>query len=933
LRTKIRLQRSIRAISPVISVLLMIAIAVAAALVAYAWVMGYIGGTTTKAGKAILIQSQAPGTSGIDLYVQNVGQSSVTFDPSGSVYIDDELQDTGVTFDKTTLAPGETAWIQTSHPWAQSFKAKIVTTDGTFTEKTGYYENTGTSVTYSVEFILGQGGLTMAPTEGFHSYGGNIAISATPDTGYDFAQWIATGPITFANSHSASTTATINGDGSITATFSSSGASQFTVYFEQSGAGAAPTVDYQIDGGSVIQGTVPFSVSVDDGSEISYTYQATVAGGAGTQYVRTSVSPDSPQTVTGTLTITGNYATQYYLTVTSAYGSPTGQGWYDSGSTASSSVSSPASGGAGTQYVATGYTGTGSAPSGSGASVSFPITAPSSVTWNWQTQYYLTVTSAYGTAGGAGWYNSGATAYATVTPLTVAGPTDTQYVFTQWSDDASGTTSPSNGITMNAPKTATANWKTQYQVHYAASPAAGGSTTPSAATWYDAASSGNSILATENSGYTFSSWSSSTVDIVIADEGSSSTTATINGPGTITANFAAGLDHFIITGYPSSVDSGASFGGVIVTAYDASDNVITGYTGQVYFTSSDGSATLPYTASSKYTFVVGDGGSHTFGGFALSATPSQTITVTDGTVSATSNQIIVLIGASWPQYDTSITPTLTVKETSGSFTYTITRESGNGRNLGWAAIQIPAGFTGISVSSISASYGRTWDYVVSGNTIIVHAHSSGDELSSNGHHVDVVFSMTAPSSTGTYTITSTVYQNRDGSGDRGDLQGSDPTVRVVTAIQTVTIYPGSVVYNQGSEYSGAIGDMQSDDGTYYVAQSASSSGYRIEYYGVFTTTIPAGDIIQMTVTLNGHYSSTRDQTIYLRDFTHSSWDSIDTQNSIGGTDVTRTTTLTSGFSDYVNSQQIWIRIRTDSTSSAFRHYNDYFKIEIQYIIP
>ena len=37
----------------------MIAIAVVASLVVYAWVMGYIGGTTTKAGYAINIQSFA----------------------------------------------------------------------------------------------------------------------------------------------------------------------------------------------------------------------------------------------------------------------------------------------------------------------------------------------------------------------------------------------------------------------------------------------------------------------------------------------------------------------------------------------------------------------------------------------------------------------------------------------------------------------------------------------------------------------------------------------------------------------------------------------------------------------------------------------------------------------------------------------------------
>ena len=87
--TKIR--RNIKAISPVISVLLMIAIAVVAALVAYAWVMGYLNFQQSNTGKSINIQSYAPGPQGMNVYVQNVGQGMVDLNPSGAVYINDEL--------------------------------------------------------------------------------------------------------------------------------------------------------------------------------------------------------------------------------------------------------------------------------------------------------------------------------------------------------------------------------------------------------------------------------------------------------------------------------------------------------------------------------------------------------------------------------------------------------------------------------------------------------------------------------------------------------------------------------------------------------------------------------------------------------------------------------------------------------------------------
>jgi flagellin-like protein len=54
-----KIRKNVKAVSPVISVLLMIVVAVAASLVTYAWVMGYLGFTTNKVGKAIMIQSVA----------------------------------------------------------------------------------------------------------------------------------------------------------------------------------------------------------------------------------------------------------------------------------------------------------------------------------------------------------------------------------------------------------------------------------------------------------------------------------------------------------------------------------------------------------------------------------------------------------------------------------------------------------------------------------------------------------------------------------------------------------------------------------------------------------------------------------------------------------------------------------------------------------
>jgi hypothetical protein len=74
---------------------------------------------------------------------------------------------------------------------------------------------------------------------------------------------------------------------------------------------------------------------------------------------------------------------------------------------------------------------------------------------------------------------------------------------------------------------------------------------------------------------------------------------------------------------PTTATAGTSFS-VTVTARDTFNNVATGYTGTVRFTSSDGAALLP----ADYTFLAGDAGSATFS-VQLRTAGSRTVTVTD----------------------------------------------------------------------------------------------------------------------------------------------------------------------------------------------------------------------------------------------------------------------------------------------------------------
>src|SRR3990170_6827530 len=89
-----------KAVSPTLSILLMIIVAIAASLIVYMWVMGYFSFTSTKSGKSIQIQSAAlvgPDIRHLDLktFVQNVGQGSVNFDSQNCIYVNNLLKNAG----------------------------------------------------------------------------------------------------------------------------------------------------------------------------------------------------------------------------------------------------------------------------------------------------------------------------------------------------------------------------------------------------------------------------------------------------------------------------------------------------------------------------------------------------------------------------------------------------------------------------------------------------------------------------------------------------------------------------------------------------------------------------------------------------------------------------------------------------------------------
>jgi FlaG/FlaF family flagellin (archaellin) len=150
------IRRNVKAISPVLAVLMMIAVAIAGSLVVYAWVMGYIGLSTERSGQAIMIQSIANDATDTDLvvFVQNVGEGVVQLEQPTCLYVNGEIVNctiTGVTVSDNlaSLNKGDTAtltYLEGAALPGEKVTVKVTTLLGTSTEAHEYPAGSARSV-------------------------------------------------------------------------------------------------------------------------------------------------------------------------------------------------------------------------------------------------------------------------------------------------------------------------------------------------------------------------------------------------------------------------------------------------------------------------------------------------------------------------------------------------------------------------------------------------------------------------------------------------------------------------------------------------------------------------------------------------------------------------------------------------------------------
>jgi hypothetical protein len=172
-----------------------------------------------------------------------------------------------------------------------------------------------------------------------------------------------------------------------------------------------------------------------------------------------TATPPEPQTVQ--MTLGAEPKTDVAVTVDGVrYGSDQLPMVFDwaTGSTHTLEVSPTIEGAIGVRYVFVQWS-----DDSKDATRTLTATEAASLTATFKTQYELTVTSDYGNPEGSGWYDANTKAtFSVTTPVT---DESGKRVFAHWSGDSSADTS-SASVTMDGPKTVTAEWRTETTMPY-----------------------------------------------------------------------------------------------------------------------------------------------------------------------------------------------------------------------------------------------------------------------------------------------------------------------------------------------------------------------------------------------------------------------------------------------------------------------------------
>ena len=326
--------------------------------------------------------------------------------------------------------------------------------------------------TYTIMVDAGANG-QITPGTSSVNYGDTPTYIITPATGYHIASITVNGqPVSIAEPKGQSYQfSPVTSDGSITATFA---IDTFAIITSAGSNGAISpsgtiSVNYGNDQTFVIMPVNGYHVAnvIVDGSSIgavtSYMFTNVVADHTISAAFTVDTTTSSTSTTTSTTTMSSSTTSTtpftFKITVISAHGSPTVSTYVNAGASFEATVTTP-DGNTTQRWICTGYSIDGGKAI-TGTSYTFTnVQAAHTITFNWQEQYYLNVTSAYGITTGSGWYNSGSAANFSVN-TTATDNTGNRLAFLAWNGTGAGSytgSGASQAVIINDPVTETATW-------------------------------------------------------------------------------------------------------------------------------------------------------------------------------------------------------------------------------------------------------------------------------------------------------------------------------------------------------------------------------------------------------------------------------------------------------------------------------------------
>jgi hypothetical protein len=326
--------------------------------------------------------------------------------------------------------------------------------------------------TYTIMVNAGANG-QITPGTSSVNYGDTPTYIITPVTGYHIASITVNGQTVSINAPKGQNYqfSPVTSDGSITATFA---IDTFAIITSAGSNGAISpsgtiSVNYGNDQTFIITPVNGYHIAnvIVDGSSIgtvtSYMFTSVIADHTISATFTVDTTTGSTSTTTSTTTMSSSTTSTtpftFKITVISAHGSPTLSTYVNAGASFEATVTTP-DGNTTQRWICTGYSIDGGKAI-TGTSYTFTnVQAAHTITFNWQEQYYLNVTSAYGITTGSGWYNSGSTANFSVN-TTATDNTGNRHAFLAWNGTGAGSytgSGASQAVIINNPVTETATW-------------------------------------------------------------------------------------------------------------------------------------------------------------------------------------------------------------------------------------------------------------------------------------------------------------------------------------------------------------------------------------------------------------------------------------------------------------------------------------------